>query len=246
MTMEQPAWTADLLEKPHLVPDKAKRIRRMFNGIARRYELVNRLFSGGRDATWRRQAVRLARVRPDDVVLDVACGTGDFARAFLAGGAGMVVGCDFAHQMLLLAASRDRPNLYWCEADAQNLPFRDGSFSITSCAFGVRNFTDLDLGLSEMHRVLVPRGQCVILEFTRPHHRLVRSLYEFYAGRFMPWAATLVSGDRTGAYRYLPRSVVSFPDAEQMGKRLRQAGFVETRAVPLTWGAVTIYLARRA
>lgn len=230
------------MESPHDTPDKATRVRSMFNAIAPRYELVNSLFSVGRDAAWRRKAVRLACTRPGDDVLDIASGTGDFARAFARGGARSVVGCDFAHEMLTRARQGSVTNnpLRWCEADALKLPFRDQAFSITCCAFGVRNFADVRAGLAEMHRVLRPGGRTVILEFSRPRNALARRVYEFYSAKVMPVAASWVSGDRTGAYRYLPRSVVSFLDTEQMCRRLRDAGFDSTSATPLTFGAVTV------
>ena len=256
MGADKPAWTRDLLASPHDTPDKASRVRRMFNAISPRYELINSLFSAGCDAMWRRRAVKLARVREDDDVLDIACGTGDFARAFAGAGPRWVVGCDFAHDMLLrvvrCAGGKSLPPTgweagptRWCEADALHLPFRSGSFSITSCAFGVRNFQDLGVGFREMFRVLKPGGRAVILEFSRPSNRIVRRLYELYSTRFMPPAASLISGDRSGAYRYLPRSVVSFADAEQMCSQLRRAGFARVTASPMTMGTVTVYVALR-
>lgn len=256
MGADKPVWPRELLASPHDTPDKASRVRRMFNAISPRYELINSLFSVGCDAMWRRRAVKLARVRDDDDVLDIACGTGDFARAFAGAGPRSVVGCDFAHDMLVRAMQcaggtslpptgwKAGPTR-WCEADALHLPFRSGSFSITSCAFGVRNFQDLGAGLREMFRVLRPGGRAVILEFSRPSNRVVRGLYELYSTRFMPLAASLISGDRSGAYRYLPRSVVSFVGAEQMCARLRQAGFARMTASPMTMGTVTIYIALR-
>jgi len=241
-------WDGDRLADPHQQPDKSQRVRRMFDAIAPTYERVNTLFSAGRDAGWRRAVVRMAHVGGQDTVLDIACGTGDLARAFAAAvpAPRRVVGCDFAHEMLRHAVDRPAAGpLAWCEADALRLPFADGSFSVTSCAFGVRNFQDLGVGLAEMHRVMAPGGRCVILEFTRPANRLVRAVYELYTSRIMPWGAALVSRDRTGAYRYLPRSVVSFLDAAQMAAKLRQAGFASVDCRPLTFGAVTIYLAAK-
>jgi demethylmenaquinone methyltransferase / 2-methoxy-6-polyprenyl-1,4-benzoquinol methylase len=217
----------------------------MFNAIAPRYELVNRLFSGGRDAYWRRRAVELARVTPDDDVLDVACGTGDLARAFAAAGVKSVTGCDFARDMLALAEARSDGRIVWIEADALNLPLDDACYSIVSCAFGVRNFAELDRGLSEMFRVLQPGGRVVILEFTRPSNRLIRGLYEFYSDRVMPRLASWVSGDKSGAYRYLPKSIVSFLSSREMIARLEDAGFVDVSATPLTMGVVTVYVGRK-
>jgi len=245
------AWSLATLRAPHDVPDKSDRVRRMFNAIAPAYERVNTVFSAGRDAAWRRRAVMLGAVTCDDDVLDVACGTGDFSRAFAAVGPRRVVGADFAHNMLTLAVRRpaasfaDATTIRWCEADAVRLPFADGSFSVAASAFGVRNFADLDAGLAEMRRVLRCGGRIVILEFSRPRQRFVRSVYELYANRFMPRAAAWLAGDRTGAYQYLPRSVVSFPDAVGMCDRLRRAGFQHPVATPLTMGIVTVYVAQR-
>ncbi len=263
-------WTNDLLESPHDAPDKARRVRSMFNAIAPRYELVNRVFSGGRDAYWRRRAVGLVGAGAGDDVLDIACGTGDFSRTFLKAKVGSVTGCDFAHEMLVRArgALAGKPPVApgetpatpsespvargatpagarWCECDAQRLPFSDGSFSITSCAFGVRNFQQLGVGLSEMYRVLCPNGRAVILEFSKPKNALFRGMYELYANRIMPIAATVISGDKSGAYRYLPRSVVSFASVEDMCKLLKKSGFAQVRATPLTLGVVTVYVASR-
>jgi len=249
----QTVWDERRLTQPHVQPDKADRVRRMFDAIAPTYELINTVFSGGRDRAWRRRLVRAADPRPGDAVLDIACGTGDVLRTFArqAPQVGQFVGADFAHEMLRRAAmrsgtsARDRPapggRLHWCEADGLCLPFRDAAFDVTSCAFGVRNFQNLDRGLAEMHRVLRPGGRAVILEFTRPPNALVRAVHEFYSGRFMPLAAALVARDRSGAYRYLPRSVVSFLDAEQLCARLTAAGFQDVIAAPLTFGVVTIY-----
>lgn len=239
------AWTDDMLRDPHAVPDKGQRVRSMFNGIAPRYELINSLFSLGRDAAWRKKAVRLAEITPDDEVLDVACGTGDFARAFHRAGPKRVVGCDFAHDMLVRAADREDGPTQWCEADALHLPFRDGTFSVTSCAFGVRNFEDLDQGLRELHRVLRPGGRTVILEFTEPRNRAIRLLNSLYAKRFMPVAASWISGDSNGAYRYLPKSIESFLSAGELRDRLLAAGFARVQKKPMTMGIVTIYVGRR-
>ncbi len=240
-------WDEERLGSPHAQSDKAVRVRRMFETIAPTYELVNTLFSLGRDRAWRRRSVVLARVTARDRVLDIACGTGDFARAFRQHptGPGVVVGCDFAHTMLTLAAVHGAAGIEWVEGDALNLPFASGEFTVAGCAFGVRNFQRLDRGLREMNRVLADGGRAVILEFTRPSNRLWRYLYEFYASSIMPWGATLVSRDRTGAYRYLPRSVVSFPDAGAMCRHLKRAGFATVTATPMTFGVVTIYVATK-
>jgi demethylmenaquinone methyltransferase/2-methoxy-6-polyprenyl-1,4-benzoquinol methylase len=249
-SLAQPAlvWDEERLAEVHTQADKARRVQRMFDAIAPTYERINTLFSGGRDRHWRRATVRAADVRPGDAVLDIACGTGDLLRAFqrFAPQSGHLVGLDFAHEMLRRAAERSRSGQAWCEADGQRLPFADASFNVTSCAFGVRNFQDLDRGLAEMYRVLRPGGRAMILEFSRPANRLIRGVHEFYTGRIMPWGAALIARDRSGAYRYLPRSVVSFLDADQMDARLRSAGFATTTARPLTFGVVTLYRADKS
>lgn len=238
-------WNDKCLSRPHEQADFSDRVRRMFNAIAPKYELVNAVFSGGRDRAWRRRSVALARTTATDGVLDIACGTGSLARAFrsLPNPPGFIVGCDFAGEMLSRAILRSDPSLAWVQADALALPFQSASFTLTSCAFGVRNFQDLDVGLREMCRVLKPGGRAVILEFSLPSSPFWRGLYELYASRIMPLGAALVSGDRTGAYRYLPRSVVSFSESAMMCDRLKRAGFVKVTSTPMTLGIVTVYVA---
>ncbi|NOT01316.1 MAG: ubiquinone/menaquinone biosynthesis methyltransferase [Phycisphaerales bacterium] len=236
-------WEEATLRAPHAQADKAARVRRMFEAIAPTYERVNTLFSAGRDRAWRRAAVAAANVGPEDTVLDVACGTGDLSRAFFEGQVKpqQVVGGDFARGMLTLAAARSDGRIGWVQGDALHLPFPRGCFTVVSCAFGVRNFQDAEAGLREMHRVLRPGGRAVVLEFTLPRGRLMRMLYLAYCRVLMPWGATLVSRDRTGAYRYLPRSIEAFVDDRDPGERLKRAGFASVWARPMTMGIVTIY-----
>ncbi|MFO0973927.1 MAG: ubiquinone/menaquinone biosynthesis methyltransferase [Phycisphaerae bacterium] len=214
----------------------------MFDAIAPTYERVNRVASAGRDRAWRRRAVALAAVRPDDVVLDVACGTGDLVRGFAAAGARRVVGLDFAAGMLRLAADRPAARAAWCRADALRLPFAAGSFSIASCAFGVRNFAELSAGLAEMSRVLRPGGRVVVLEFALPGNRLIRAVYQAYFQRVLPRLGAWLSGDATGAYRYLPRSVSHFAGPEELSAALGRAGFERLTAHALTLGVAYVHI----
>lgn len=243
-------WDESRLVDPHRQGDKAQRVQAMFDEIAPTYERVNRVMSAGRDAYWRRRAVELAGIVPDDRVIDLACGTGDFARAFATAGPAAIVGCDFAERMLALAARRGGAapgvkGITWCQGDALNLPFADESFTVASCAFGVRNWQDPGRGMREMHRVLRPGGRAVILEFSLPTAPLIGGMYMFYFRQVLPRLATWISGDRSGAYRYLPASVSSFIDERGMAEALRGAGFDGVEHHRLTFGVVIVHLARK-
>jgi len=241
------AWDAKGLAAPHMQPDKARRVRSMFDAIAPTYEMVNCLASAGRDAAWRRAMVCAAGVRADDTLLDVACGTGDVCRAFscAAPAPRRIVGVDFAGEMLRFALPRSNGTTRWCQADAAALPFADASFSLVTCAFGIRNFQNLEEGLREMWRVLQPGGRAVLLEFGMPSAPGLRSLYRFYFTCVMPLAASILSRDRSGAYRYLPQSVLSFPGRAGIVASLRRVGFAAVDVVPLTLGIVSVYRARK-
>lgn len=241
-------WDDIRLTSPHTQPDKARRVQAMFDAIAPTYERVNRLASAGMDRRWREAMVREARVRPDDVLVDVACGTGDVVRTFASSVTPprCLIGIDFAGQMLARACQRPPlPAVSWVQGDGLRLPVADGSASIVTCAFGIRNFQDLSAGLAEMWRVLTPGGRAVILEFSLPRWPFLRSLYLFYFRRLMPIGATLVSGDRSGAYRYLPESVLSFLSDRAIRSALTSAGFAEVSSTRRTFGIVTVYVARK-
>ena len=246
------AWEDQTLRDPHAVPDKAVRVRRMFAAIARSYDLNNRVHSLGRDQAWRHAAVRMSAVRPADLVLDVACGTGDLARAYARAGARRVIGLDFTHQMLQVAAAkalrgpdRRQPPILYADGDALRLPIPDRAVDIVSIAFGIRNVADPRRAIAEFHRVLRPGGRLLILEFSLPRQPLLRWAYNAYFRRVMPTTATLLSGDRTGAYRYLPQSVNTFIDREQLTAAMQDAGFANVHLKPLTFGIAVAYLGHR-
>jgi demethylmenaquinone methyltransferase/2-methoxy-6-polyprenyl-1,4-benzoquinol methylase len=224
---------------------KAGQVAAMFDAIAPRYDLLNRVLSLGIDRRWRRQAVRrMARHEPRRV-LDVATGTGDLAIEALSVGAEAVVGVDIAERMLEVGRRKiaemglaDRVTLQY--GDALRLPFRDGEFDAALVAFGVRNFENLEAGLTEIRRVLRPSGLLVVLEFSRPRRFPIRQLYGFYSRFILPAIGRLVSGD-SGAYRYLPASISVFPDGEDFLAAMRRAGYGVVSDRRLTFGVASIY-----
>ncbi len=237
------AWNdADLTRDPHAAPDKARRVRDMFAAIAPSYDLNNRLHSFGRDQAWRRAAVQFAQVKSNDVVLDVACGTGDLALAFSRSPASRVIGVDFTYEMLPIARAKSprRPVAY-CNGDAMSLPLPEACVDVVSIAFGLRNVAEPARALAEFHRVLRPGGRVIVLEFSKPANPLLRRLNDFYCGRVMPITATLIARDRSGAYKYLPRSVETFLDRDKLMGMMGDAGFTEVTHKPLTFGVAVVY-----
>jgi demethylmenaquinone methyltransferase/2-methoxy-6-polyprenyl-1,4-benzoquinol methylase len=250
-----PAWDADTLTNPHALADKGARVEAMFDAIAPTYERVNTIASFGMDAVWRRRTVAAAEVRSGDVVLDVACGTGDLVRLFASHipAPSLVIGADFSANMLGRGryprdgarAERGRGRSaaphQLIRADAQRLPLADACVDVISCAFGVRNFQDLQSGLNEMGRVARPGARVVILEFTMPENNWRGRGYRMYCEHLLPRLATLISGDRTRAYYYLPYSVLSFESHEMLSERLGRAGFVNRTVRRMNFGTVALH-----
>jgi demethylmenaquinone methyltransferase/2-methoxy-6-polyprenyl-1,4-benzoquinol methylase len=227
--------------------DHDRRIAEMFDRVAPRYDALNRVLSGGRDVGWRRRAIALARMGPRDVALDVGVGTGDLAFGLLDASdpSARVVGVDVSPLMLEAARRRaegrgDR-RFAALLATAGGLPFADASFDRVVAGFAVRNFGDLALGLREMRRVLRAGGRAVILELSTPPNRLVGVAYRLYFHRLSPLIAATLGGD-AAAYRYLPRSVAAFPNADGVAERMRAAGFARVRYERLNLGIAAIHV----
>lgn len=242
-------WSAtDLQSNPHEAADKAVRVEQMFAAIAHRYDFNNRVHSLWRDQAWRRKAVLLCQVKATDDVLDVACGTGDLAEAFATAGANSVVGLDFTAKMLEIARHKaskiNRRSVVpsYVQGDAMDLPFDDAKFDIVSIAFGIRNVTDPPKALAEFKRVLKSDGRLIILEFSQPGNPVLRILNHLYCNHIMPISATLLSGDRSGAYRYLPKSVATFADRNQLSVMMTDAGFTDIKQHAMTFGVCTASL----
>jgi demethylmenaquinone methyltransferase / 2-methoxy-6-polyprenyl-1,4-benzoquinol methylase len=259
---ETTAWNESLLVNPHEVSDKRRRVQRMFAAIAPSYDLNNRLHSFWMDQSWRRKAVRLANLRPTDRVVDVACGTGDLSMAFLAGlqksstatdlKPAQVIGIDFTQEMLPIAVAKWNREaadqklhsslVHFIGGDAQNLPLPDECCDVASIAFGIRNVVDPFAAVKEFFRILRPGGRAIILEFSIPTNPIFRGLYNFYFKQILPRTATLISGDKTGAYKYLPQSVRTFINRQTMVEMLARAGFSNITQHPLTMGICVCYL----
>ncbi len=221
--------------------EEKKHIGQLFDRIAGTYDGLNHLLSVNTDRRWRRKAV--AMMPPVCHVLDVAVGTADLAIEMLRQGKAMrVTGLDLSDKMMEIGKSKIKQGVEFVHGNAQQMPFGDGTFDGVTCAFGCRNFQNLDEGLSEMYRVLKKGGQVTILEFSYPKNRVIRAAYDFYFSRLLPLIGRIVSRDKT-AYTYLNRSVKSFVWGERFLRHLCDAGFRDGRFKPVTFGIATIYIA---
>ena len=233
------------MENKQNVAEHKRRNRDMFNAIARRYDLLNHLLSGGVDVYWRRRALNCALRTAPQRVLDLATGTGDFALAATRLRPQQVVGIDVAVEMLRLGAAKvaakgSAGRVALLVGDAEQLPFQNNTFDLVTGAFGVRNFGHIPSGLAEAHRVLKPGGQLLVLDFCEPTTPLFRQLYGFYFHKVLPLIGGLVSGQRR-AYAYLPRSVGAFPQGPAFVELLVAAGFSQPRYTPMTLGIAAVY-----
>lgn len=226
---------------------KKAQVEAMFDAIAPRYDMLNRVLSLGIDKRWRKKAIAWAQPHTPRRVLDVATGTADLAIAALALEPEKIVGVDISEEMLSVGREKierlgltDRITLR--RGDSERLPFSDRQFDVVLVAFGVRNFEHLQQGLQEMRRVLRPGGALVVLEFSRPRRFPIKQLFGFYFKHILPRIGGAVSKDQ-GAYQYLPDSVQTFPDGEDFLTELRTAGYTEPARQPLTFGIASLYKA---
>jgi demethylmenaquinone methyltransferase/2-methoxy-6-polyprenyl-1,4-benzoquinol methylase len=231
-------------------PDKAPdRIAGMFDAIAPRYDLLNHVLSAGIDKRWRARAIGALQLTGRETLLDVCTGTADVALEGRRRGAARVVGIDFANAMLALGlkkirAAGEAARIALVRGDAMRLPVPDASADAATVAFGIRNVQRPEVACAEMARALRRGGRLAILEFGVPRIPGVSTLYLWYFKHLLPLVGRVISGHRA-AYSYLPASVGTFPPPLEFVKILRQAGFDDVRAVPLTFGIVYLYTARK-
>jgi demethylmenaquinone methyltransferase/2-methoxy-6-polyprenyl-1,4-benzoquinol methylase len=228
---------------------KKEMVRQMFDSIARRYDFLNHFLSLGIDRIWRKKAMQIIRRLPHKAILDVATGTGDMSILASRLNTTTIVGIDISSEMLeiqkkKLESKKLNEKITLQVADAENLPFEKESFDVIMTAFGVRNFENLDKGLSEFYRVLKYGGHVVILEFSKPTTFFVKGIFKFYFSNILPMLGRMVS-KHNFAYSYLPDSVDRFPSGAEFSQRLRKAGFVETNYKSLSFGIASIYTGKK-
>ena len=227
---------------------KRRYVQTLFTTIADRYDLITRLLSFGRDATWKRRLLALAEVRPGQRVLDLACGTGDLTFA-AANAGGDVIGLDFAGRMIERARDRERRDrrdgkISWVVGDMTALPAQSGSVDVITTGYGLRNVPDLGAALSEIHRTLRPGGRLCSLDFDRPEARWLRAIYLAYldvVGGCLGW----VLHGNPDTYRYIPASIRRYPGSRAVAEMMRSIGFTEVRQIPVLGGLMAIHIARR-
>jgi demethylmenaquinone methyltransferase/2-methoxy-6-polyprenyl-1,4-benzoquinol methylase len=225
---------------------KKKQVADMFDNIARSYDFLNHTLSFGMDFYWRKKAIEKLTNKPK-IILDVACGTADFAIAASRLEKTQITGIDISKKMLEIGRKKVeqkglKKQIKLQLADSENLPFESNSFDAITAGFGVRNFENLELGLLEMKRVLNENGIAVILEPSKPKVFPIKQTYSIYFHHILPFFGQLISKDKR-AYNYLPESVDAFPENEKFIEILKKVGFSKVEYIPLTLGIVSLYIA---
>lgn len=218
----------------------------MFDNISKEYDYLNRVISFGVDVKWRKKVVKLVSVTRPKTVLDIATGTGDLAIELVKTNANKIIGIDLSNGMLNIGRRKINKKglgniIEMVQADSENLPFENDAFDAITVAFGIRNFENLEKGLSEIFRVLKPNGVFAILETSVPTKTPFKQGYAFYTKYLMPTIGKLFSKDRS-AYTYLGASASVFPYGEALNNILSKIGFINATALPQTFGSATIYI----
>ena len=228
---------------------KKTQVRQMFDGISTQYDLMNRIISGGIDVKWRKSVVAMLVVKKPQKILDVATGTGDLALELIKTKASEIIGIDISLGMLDIGKKKVKKN-QWSEkikmefGDSENINYPANYFDAVTVAFGVRNFENLDKGLSEIIRVLRPGGDLIVLETAVPENYLLRQFYLSYTHFVMPFLGWIFSKDKS-AYKYLSDSAVAFPFGKAFNNILAKNGLIEIEDIPQTMGVASIYCAQK-
>lgn len=228
---------------------KKEQVATMFNNISKKYDFLNHFLSLGIDIIWRKKSIKLLRELQPKIILDIATGTGDFAIEALSLNPTKIIGIDISEGMLAVGKEKMKQKgvdhiIELQLGDSENLSFDSNYFDAYTVGFGVRNFENLEKGLSEMLRVLKPNGRAVILEFSKPKAFPVKQLYHFYFNRILPTIGNLISKDNA-AYTYLPESVNAFPEGDEFVQILNKLGYKNVQAIPLMFGISSIYTATK-
>ncbi len=226
---------------------KKQQVEKMFDSIAFRYDFLNHFLSLGIDKVWRRKTVEQIAPNHPKTILDVATGTGDLAIACLKLNPDAIKGIDLSAGMLQKGREKIEKKklsgkIKLMKGDSEKMPFSDKTFDALTCGFGVRNFENLEKGLSEFYRVLKPGGIAAVLEFSKPTVFPVKQMYYFYFKQILPLTGKIFSKSDS-AYSYLPESVAAFPEGKDFTKKLDGAGFIQTSYNRLTFGIATLYTA---
>jgi demethylmenaquinone methyltransferase/2-methoxy-6-polyprenyl-1,4-benzoquinol methylase len=228
---------------------KKEQVAHMFDTISGNYDGLNRVISFGIDIKWRKKVLKLVSDKNPKTVLDIATGTGDLAILMTNTSAEKIIGLDISAGMLEVGRNKIKAKnlsdkIEMILADSENMPFEDNTFDAITVAFGVRNFENLDKGLTEILRVLKPDGIFVILETSVPDKTPYKQGYSFYSKNILPLIGKLFSKDNS-AYQYLSESASVFPYGEALNNILRKIGFIEVKSMPQTFGVATIYSASK-
>ncbi len=245
-TIEPYYSNTDIMQEALSTGIKRKQfVQKMFNDIAHRYDLLNHLLSGGTDVYWRRKAISKLSIPQNSLVLDIACGTGDFAFTAQKHKNAKVYGIDIATNMLTLGKQKTidkekSDKIKFLAGDGEKLPFEDSAFDAVTISFGVRNMGDIKKNLSEMSRVLKPGGELIVLEFSTPKSKSLNKIYGFYFHKVLPFIGKIISKDKE-AYKYLPVSVDYFPARREFARWIEDEDFSPVNFWRLFNGIAVIY-----
>ena len=230
---------------------RTKFVATMFSRISKRYDFLNTLMTGGRHYAWRKIAVEMLEIsNSENISLDIATGTGDFALEIINKNKdSFVIGVDTSLKMIEIARTKSKKlnynNINFALSDAHNLPFPDEFFSYATIGFGVRNFIDLKSALNEVNRVLMPNSKLAILEIVKLNQGSILSkLFPIYFGKITPWLGSIFAGDKE-AYSYLPQSVENFISSKELTEVLNSTGFKTIKTKKIALGTVTIHIAQK-